>query len=1055
MNFSTFFIDRPIFATVTSIFIVIVGLISLLGMPVAQYPEIVPPTVQVTASYPGAGAAVVADTVATPIEQQVNGVENMLYMQSQSSSDGSMTLTVTFKLGTDLDTAQVLTQNRVTLAQPLLPQEVKQTGVSTKKKSPNMLLCVNMISPGKQYDQIYISNYTLLQIKDELARLPGVGDVAMFGARDYSMRIWLDPNKLASRNLSASEVVSAVREQNMQVAAGKLGAPPVPTGQSFQLSINTLGRLVNESQFGDIVVKTGGEGQIVRLRDVARIELGAKDYSMNSYLDGQDSVILAVFQMPGSNAVAAAEGVRRKMDELKMRFPQGLDYRIAYDTTIFVKESIHDVVKTLFEAIILVVIVVLVFLQNWRSTLIPLLAVPVSLIGTFAVMNLLGFSLNNISLFGLVLAIGIVVDDAIVVVENVERNMALGMGAREASIQAMKEVSGPVIAVALVLSAVFIPTAFISGITGQFFRQFALTIAVSTLISAFNSLTLSPALAALLLKPHHEQPDTVSRLLNVLLGWFFRLFNRSFEFATGWYARMVGGLLRVSFIVLLVYGGLLFLTYLGFTHVPVGFVPDQDKGYLIVNVQLPDAASLERTDRISSEVTRMAMEVEGVDHALAFVGYSFLSGANVSNVGSVILMLKPFEERHGLTSNKIAAAVRKKMAPLKDAAVSVFGPPPVDGLGSAGGYKMQIQDRGSSGLDALQKATTAVAKNGMSQQGFAALYSSFRANVPQLYLEVDREKTKSMNVPLSEVFNTMQIYLGSLYVNDFSRFGRSFQVTAQAEPGFRRQPQDIGQLKVKSSTGEMVPLETLIQIKDSTGPDRVVRYNMFPAADLTGVGLPGVSSGDAISKMEQAARKELPAGMGFEWTDIAYQQISAGNTMLYIFPICVLFVFLTLAAQYESWSLPMAVILIVPMCLLFAIGGVWAASLDNNIFTQIGCIVLVGLACKNAILIVEFARTEQDSGKSRMDAAVHASKLRLRPILMTSFAFILGVLPLVMAGGAGAEMRVSLGVAVFWGMVGVTLFGIFLTPVFYSVVMKFAGDKKKVIEDTASNEIPS
>ncbi|MHB8523469.1 MAG: efflux RND transporter permease subunit [Limisphaerales bacterium] len=1056
MNFSRFFIDRPIFAAVLSIVIVIVGALAIFELPVAQFPDIVPPTVVVTARYPGANPQVLADTVASPIEQEVNGVENMLYMSAQCAGDGSMTLTITFKLGTDIDKAQVQVQNRVAVAEPRLPEVVRRFGVTTAKRSPDITLVVNLISPDGRYDKLYIDNYAYLQVKDALARLPGVGNVTIFGARDYSMRVWLDPEKVASRGLTANDVVNAIREQNVQVAAGVIGQPPMSRGVPFQLTVNAQGRLIDEQQFGDIVIKSGADGQITRVRDVARVELAARDYSMDSKLNGQPNSSLGIFQLPGSNSIETSDAVHAMMKQLKERFPPGLDYRIVFDTTGFTRESIHAVLHTLVEAMLLVILVVVIFLQTWRASIIPLLAVPVSLIGTFAAMAAMGFSLNNLSLFGLVLAIGIVVDDAIVVVENVERNIALGLAPRAATRKAMDEVSSAVIAVGLVLSAVFIPTAFISGITGQFYRQFALTIAVSTLISAFNSLTLSPALCAILLQPHNARHDWFSRVLDRTAGWFFRGFNRVFGRSTAAYSRIVGRLIHLSAPALIVYMGLLALTYLEFKRVPTGFIPSQDKGYIAMMAQLPDAASLERTGAVIDRLSKIVREVPGVKATIDLAGLSPISLTASPNAGTIFVILDDFDQRRqpSRSGSAIVAELRRRCAGIQEAFVGVFPPPAVNGLGIVGGFKMQVQDRGGAGLPALQAATYQLLGAANQQPALQGVLTSFRAGVPQLYVDVDRIKAKSMRVPLTDIFDTLQICLGSLYVNDFNLFGRTYQVTAQADAPFRREPQDILNLKTRNADGQMVPLGTLVSVHDTTGPDKIVRYNMFPSAELTGTPAPGISSGQAIAIMEQLAQKNLPASMGFEWTELTLQEILAGNTAVYIFPLCVLFVFLTLAAQYESWSLPLAIILIVPMCLFSAITGVWlrgmgSHSMDNNIFTQIGFVVLVGLACKNAILIVEFARQRQDAGLSRFDAAVEASRLRLRPILMTSFAFIFGVIPLALATGAGAEMRRALGTAVFSGMLGVTFFGIFLTPVFYVVIRWFterwqAGTKRAV-----------
>jgi len=1044
MNFSYFFIRRPIFAAVLSIVIVLVGAIAMFQLPIAQYPNIVPPTVVVRAVYPGANPKVLADTVATPIEQEVNGVENMLYMSSTSTSDGVMTLTVTFKLGTDLNIAQVLVQNRVAIALPKLPEEVRRLGVTTTKRSSDLTMVAHLVSPDNSRDELYIGNYAFLQVKDQLARIPGVGEVTVFGARDYSMRVWLDPEKLAARNMIAGDLVRAVREQNLQVAAGIIGQPPVPAGNDFQLTISTQGRLLDEQQFGDIIVKQGAQGQVTRVRDVARVELAARDYSISSQLNGKPAAALVIWQLPGSNAIETSDAVRAKLEELKKNFPQGLDYRVIYDTTVFARESISAVVVTLFEAVLLVVVVVIVFLQSWRASIIPLLAVPVSLIGTFAVMQAFGISLNNLSLFGLVLAIGIVVDDAIVVVENVERNIALGLAPVEATKRAMNEVSGPVVAVALVLCAVFVPTAFIGGITGQFYKQFALTIAVSTVISAFNSLTLSPALAAILLKSHQARKDWFAALMDRALGWFFRLFNKGFDRTTKGYTRAVGGTVRRSAIALAVYAGLLALTWIGFKTVPTGFIPQQDSGYLVVFAQLPEGASLERSQKIITRAGEIARTIPGVKGTVEFPGFNLLVGANLPNAGTMFVSLENFEHRKDprKSAQAIMGQLYGRYGELRDALVLVLPPPPVQGLGSTAGFKMMIQDRADIGLDMLAGTAFRMMVGGSQTPGLAQVFSTFTTRVPQLRVEVDRVKAKSMGVALSDVNDALQTYLGSLYVNDFNRFGRTYQVTAQADAEFRLRAEDIARLKTRNIAGEMVPLGTLVNVRETTGPDKVIRYNMYPAADINGVALPGVSSGQAIALAQGLAAKELPQGMGYEWTELTFQEQLAGNTIVFIFPLCVLLVFLTLAAQYESWNLPLAIILIVPMCLLSAIGGVWLRGMDNNIFTQIGLIVLVGLASKNAILIVEFAKQLEDTGKSITDAAVEAARLRLRPILMTSFAFILGVVPLVIASGAGAEMRRALGTAVFFGMLGVTFFGLILTPVFYVVIRKLTARKR-------------
>jgi len=1045
MKFSHFFIDRPIFAISLSIVILLGGGVAYLALPVAQYPEIAPPTIQVQATYPGANPSVIAATVAEPIEEQVNGVDNMLYMSSQSTSNGVMTLTVTFKLGMNIDTAQVLVQNRVAIALPRLPQEVQSLGVTTLKQSPDLMMVVHLTSPDNTFSQEYASNFALIQVRDPLSRISGVGNVTIFGERDYSMRAWLDPNRLYARGMTVNDVTSAIQAQNIQVAAGLLGAEPAPPGTDFTLTINTQGRLITPEQFKQIIVKTGANGQIVYLGDVARVELGAKDYSVGSLLDGKPAVALGIFQLPGSNALATAHAVRAKMKELSATFPTGLQYEIVYDPTVFIEQSIEAVYHTLFEAIILVLIVVLVFLQTWRATIIPMVAVPVSLVGTFAVMAGLGFSLNNLSLFGLVLAIGIVVDDAIVVVENVERNIEEGLAPKDATRKAMDEVGGAVVAIAVVLSAVFIPTAFVSGITGQFYRQFALTIAVSTLISAFNSLTLSPALAGLLLKPRHAKKDLLTRLFDLLLGWFFRGFNSVFAGAVKGYSWIVSRLLRLAGVVLVVYAGLLFLTGLGFKVLPTGFIPQQDQGYLIALAQLPDGASLQRSEAVALQMSQIAQQVPGVAHAVQIIGYSGLDGSNRTNAATVFFTLRPFAERENDPSQSgpaILGALQKRLFAIQDGLVLVFPPPPVRGIGNAGGFKIQIEDRRSAGLPALQEATDNLIARASQQPGLVGLFTSFRSNVPQLYLDIDRKKVETLNVPISSVFSTLQTYLGSTYVNDFNFLGRTYQVNAQAESNFRIRPSDIQQLYTRNTQGGMVPLGTLLNIHLIAGPDKVMHYNLYPSAEIAGSTAPGVSSGQAIQWMEQLAQETLPPQFGTEWTELSLQETLAGNTAIYIFPLCVVFVFLVLAAQYESWSLPLAIILIVPMCVLAALTGVFIRHMDNNIFTQIGFVVLVGLACKNAILIVEFAKQQMDAGHNRRDAAVDAARLRLRPILMTSFAFTLGVLPLVVAQGPGAEMRQALGTAVFSGMIGVTLFGIFLTPVFFSVVMKLFGPKE-------------
>jgi hydrophobe/amphiphile efflux-1 (HAE1) family protein len=1038
LKLAQFFISRPIFAGVLSSIILIAGVIALPNLPISEYPEVVPPTVVVKATYPGANPEVIADTVASPLEQSINGVENMLYQSSQATADGVMTLTITFKLGSDVDKAQVQVQNRVAQALPKLPEEVQRLGVITNKASPDLTMVVHLFSPGKRYDMLYLSNFAQLRVKDELARLDGVGDVQIFGAGNYSMRVWLDPDKVASRNLTAGDVVKAIREQNVQVAAGALGAPPTSNSADFQLLVNTKGRLVTEADFGAIVVRAGDAGQITRLRDVARIELGADTYALRSLLDNQPAVAIPIFARPGSNAIAISTAVRAKMQELKRTFPADIDYTVVYDPTVFVRSSIEAVVHTLFEAIILVVIVVIVFLQTWRASVIPLIAVPVSLIGTFAVMDLFGFSLNALSLFGMVLAIGIVVDDSIVVVENVERNIERGLSPLDATRQAMKEVTGPIVATALVLCAVFVPTAFISGLSGQFYKQFALTIAISTVISAFNSLTLSPALSAVLLKPRGAAPDRLQQLINRALGWFFRPFNRAFAGASGGYLWGVARIVRAGGVALAVYGGLIGLAWLGFATTPTGFVPPQDKQYLVAFAQLPDAATLDRTEEVIKRMGEIALKQPGVANAVSFPGLSINGFTNSPNSGIVFTPLKPFDERtgRGQSAAEIAAALNQKFAAIQDAYIAIFPPPPVQGLGTIGGFRLQVEDRGSMGFEELYKQTQNLIAKGNATPGLAGLFSSFQINVPQIRADVDREKAKSQGVDLQNLYDTMQIYLGSLYANDFNRFGRTYQVNVQAEPEFRLQAEDIVKLKTRNAAGEMIPLKSFVTVESSSGPDRVMHYNGFETAEINGAAAPGFSTGQAQKIMEDLAQRELPNGMTFEWTELTYQQILAGNTMIYIFPLVVLLVFLVLAAQYESLALPLAVIMIMPMVLLSAILGVKLSGGDNNIFTQISLIVLVGLASKNAILIVEFARDAEAHGASTLRAILKAAHLRLRPILMTSFAFIMGVIPLVLSRGAGAEMRHAMGVAVFSGMLGVTLFGLVLTPVFYYLVRR-------------------
>lgn len=1043
MNISRFFIDRPVFAGVLSVFIVVAGLLGMRALPISEYPEVVPPSVVVRATYPGANPTVIAQTVATPLEEQINGVENMLYMSSQATSDGVLTLTVTFKLGTDPDKAQQLVQNRVSQAEPRLPSEVRALGITTVKSSPDFIMVVNLVSDTDRYDLTYLRNYATLNIKDRLARIQGVGQVQVFGSGDYSMRIWIDPQKAAEHKLAASDITNAVRGQNVQAAAGIIGASPSLPGVDLQLNVNAQGRLQTPEEFGNIIVKTGENGEITRLRDVARIELGAADYTLRSLLDGQPAVAIPVLQAPGSNSIEIADTVYATMNELQKAMPEGVHYEIVYDTTEFVRASIEKVIDTLLEAIALVVLVVILFLQTWRASIIPLLAVPVSVIGTFAVMYLFGFSVNALTLFGLVLAIGIVVDDAIVVVENVERNIENGHSPREATYRAMREVSGPIIAIALVLVAVFVPLAFISGLSGQFYRQFALTIAISTVISAINSLTLSPALAALLLKGHHEPKDGLTRIMDFLFGRFFRGFNRAFGAASKGYGRTVGGLLSRKSIVMVIYLALVGLTYSMFNAVPGGFVPSQDKQYLVGFAQLPDGASLDRTEQVIKQMSEVALKQPGVKHTIAFPGLNINGFTNGSNSGVVFAVLDDFKNRTSpeLSGDGIAMALNQQYAGIKDAFIAIFSPPPVNGLGTTGGFKLQIEDRSGYGYQALDEATKAVTAKAYQAPELAGIFSSFQINVPQLYADLDRTKAEQLGVSVTDVFETLQIYLGSLYVNDFNAFGRTYSVRVQADAKYRAKADDIGRLEVRSQNGEMIPLAALLKVKETAGPERTTRYNGFLSADINGAPAPGYSSGQAQAAIEKILSETLPSGIDYEWTDLTYQQILAGNSSLIVFPLALLLVYLVLAAQYESLTLPLAIIMIVPMGVLAALAGVWLTGGDNNIFTQIGLVVLVGLSAKNAILIVEFARELEFEGRTPRQAAIEASRLRLRPILMTSMAFIMGVVPLVVSTGAGAEMRSAMGIAVFSGMIGVTLFGIFMTPVFYLLARKVTGER--------------
>lgn len=1049
MNLSKFFIDRPVFAGVLSVLIFVAGLLALRALPISEYPEVVPPQVVVRANYPGASPKVIAETVATPIEEQINGVEGMLYMGSQATTDGLMTLTVTFALGTDPDKAQQLVQNRVSQAEPRLPDAVRTLGITTIKSSPDLMMVVHILSPDDKYDITYLRNYAVLNVKDRLARITGVGDVQLFGSGDYAMRVWLDPQKVAEHGLSAADVVREIRAQNVQAAAGVIGSSPNVPGLSLQMSVNAQGRLQSTEEFGGIVVKTAPGGAVTRLRDVARIELGAADYSLRSLLDNKPAVAVPVFQAPGSNAIQIADAVRATMEEIKQNMPEGVDYAVVYDTTQFVRASIEAVVHTLLEAVVLVVIVVVLFLQTWRASIIPLVAVPVSIVGTFAMMHLFGFSINALSLFGLVLAIGIVVDDAIVVVENVERNIEQGLSPVEATYRAMEEVSGPIIAIALVLVAVFVPLAFISGLTGQFYKQFALTIAISTVISAVNSLTLSPALAALLLKSHDAPKDWLTRVLDRLLGWLFRGFNRGFTAGAAAYSggtAYSGGVARVigrKSLMMVVYLVLMGAAAALFQAVPGGFVPAQDKQYLVGFAQLPDGANLDRSESVIRRMGDIAEKQPGAISNIAFPGLSISGFTNSSNAGIVFVSLAPFEERAtpDLSAGAIAGSLNRQFGAIEDAFIAVFPPPPVQGLGTIGGFKLQIEDRAGLGYEALNEATNAFLAAARAAPELTGMFTGLRVDVPQLYADIDRVRARQLGVAMTDVFDTLQTYLGSLYVNDFNAFGRTYSVRVQADAPFRARPEDIGRLKVRSASGEMVPMAAVLSIKNSAGPERVMRYNGFLSADVNGAAAPGYSTGQAQDAVARIARETLPKGFAYEWTELTYQQIIAGNSGVLIFPLALLLVFLVLAAQYESLTLPLAIIMIVPMGLLAAMAGVWLSGGENNVFTQIGLIVLVGLSAKNAILIVEFARELEFSGRTPLAAAIEASRLRLRPILMTSMAFIMGVLPLVLSTGAGAEMRRAMGVAVFSGMIGVTAFGLFLTPVFYVVLRRLSGSR--------------
>lgn len=1035
MNFSHFFIDRPRFAAVVSILITIVGAIAYFGLPVTQYPDVVPPTIIVTASYPGATPEVIADTVAAPIEQEINGVEGMLYLTSSSTSDGRLTLTITFELGTDLDAAQVLVQNRVAIAEPRLPEEVRRIGVVTEKSSPDLMIVVHLESPDDSLDQLYISNYALLHIRDVLARINGVGQINLVGAREYSMRVWLDPDRMAALNVTAGDVVTALRGQNIQVAGGTLGEQPSPASNAFQVSVSSQGRLLDAEQFGQVIVKSGADGRLTRVADIARVELGARDYHTNSLLDGRPAVALVMFQRPGSNALETAEEVKQTMAKLAPGFPKGLVHRIVYNPTDFIAQSVDAVYIALLEATALVIIVILLFLQNWRAAIIPVIAIPVSLIGTFAVMAALGYSLNNLTLFGLVLAIGIVVDDAIVVVESIERNLEDGLAAREAARRTMTEVGTALVSIALVLVAVFLPTAFLGGISGQFFRQFAVTIATATAISALVSLTLSPALGAILLRRHDAPLDRVDRWLDRLLGRVFRAFNHRFDQLQEKYRRAVCRTVRRPGLALSAFAAMLGLTAVGFVLVPTGFIPQQDQGYLITLVELPKGASLDRTTEVVRRATDIALKIPGLERIVAFAGFSAATNSNSSHSGTVFTALRDFRDREsGQSGPELAAKLNAAYGQIQEASLFVVAPPPVRGIGSGGDFKLMVQDRSGQGLLALEKATWAFVAALAESGEVARPFSTFTTTAPRYFLDIDRTRAEMLNVPIENVFATLQIYLGSSYVNDLTLFGRNYRVTAQADAPWRLAPEDISRLRTRTADGEMVPLGSLVAIRPSSGPDRVVRHNLYPTAEVQMATLPGRSSGQTLAAAERIAAQVLPPGIEYEWTDLAYQQTHTANLGLLMFPLSVLFVFLVLTAQYESWSLPFAIVLIVPLCLLFAIVALLLRGLDINILAQIGFIVLIGLASKNAILIVEFARQQESEGKDRFTAATDAAQLRLRPILMTSFAFIAGVLPLMLATGAGAEMRQVLGTVVFGGMLGVTLIGLLLTPVFYTVI---------------------
>ena len=1037
---SKFFIEHPIFSSVISIVIVIAGLVSVAALPVAQFPEVVPPTVEVKATYPGANASVVAETVAAPIEQEVIGVENMIYMSSVSASDGSYTLTVTFEVGTDLDMANILVQNRVTLAEPKLPEEARRQGVNTKKKSSNIILIASLSSPDDRYDELYMDNYATLNMKDTLSRIPGVGDIGIYPGSDYSMRIWLDPEQLDSRNLTTAEVIAAIREQNVQVAAGQIGQPPAPAGQNFQYTVNVLGRLSDIEQFEDIVIKTGEGGRITRLRDVARVELGAKVYDITSRLNGAPSASIAVYQLPGSNALDVSRQVRAALDEMSTFFPQGLEVSVPYDTTMFVNASIKQVYITLIEAALLVSLVLFLFLQDWRATLIPAVTIPVSLIGTLAVMLAMGFSLNMLTLFALVLAIGIVVDDAIVVVEATVAHMERGLDRKAAAIKAMSEVSGPVVATTLVLLAVFVPAAFMPGITGQLYRQFALTIAVATVFSSINALTMSPALAALVLRLPPEKKNA-----------FFRGFDKLFSRTENGYTNMTKSLVRRTGLMLLLAAALAGYTGWQFTQLPTGFLPTEDQGYLLVHVQLPDAASQERTSEVLDQIDEVVAGTEGVADWVIFGGYNLIDGTASSNTAIVFVTLTPWEERKdpSLKQEVILAKLQGQFQTIQESIIYAFLPPAINGLGVAGGFQFQLEDRAGIGLEELNVMLEEIIQDGEAQSGMTGLNSTFRIDVPQLFAEVDRTKAKTLGIPLDEVFGTLQTYLGSAYVNDFNKFGRTWQVKAQADNRYRIKPEDIRRLEVRNDKGEMVPLGTLIDVEQTVGPQTILRYNLYPTASITGSAAPGFSSGQALNLMEQLASEKLPTSMGFEWTGMSFQEKQVGSEAIFIFALAIVLVFLVLSAQYESWSSPAAVIMVVPLAVLGTVVAVMMKGSDNNVYTQIGITLLIALASKNAILIVEFAMAEQAKGKSIIDAAVDAAKLRFRPILMTAISSIAGFMPLVVAAGAGAASQQAIGTAVVGGMIAATVMSVTFTPAFYVVMKRLGKRGNESKQDTA------